>query len=54
MKNESRFGNEYYSNGLEFTKDVLRASSSIEDIIEKAHIVEETKEEMEERIRESR
>ena len=54
MDSYSRFSNGYYSDALQYTKDVLRASSSIEEIIKNANIKEETKEEMEERIRENR
>ncbi len=54
MSNDSRFSNGHYSNALEYTKDVLRASSSINDIVINANIQEETKEEMEERIKADR
>lgn len=54
MENKSRFSNGYYDDGLQFTKDVLRLSSSIDEIIKNANIQEETKEEMEERIKENR
>lgn len=51
MSNDNKFSNGHYDNALEYTKDVLRASSSINDIIVNANIQEETKEEMEERIK---
>lgn len=54
MDNEDRFSNGYYSDALQYTKDVLSASSSIDDIIMNANIKEETLEEMQQRIRENR
>ncbi|HSQ89908.1 hypothetical protein [Romboutsia sp.] len=47
---DSRFSNGHYEDALQYTKDVLSSSSSIYEIIINANIVEESKEEMEERI----
>ena len=54
MIGNDRFSNGVYNNALEYTKNILKESSSIDDIIKNANIVEETEEEMKERLRESR
>lgn len=54
MNNEDRFSNGYYKDAFQYTKDVLKASSSIDEIAKNANIQEETIKEMEERLRESR
>ena len=54
MTGNDRFSNGVYSNALEYTKHILKESSSIDDIIKNANILEETEEEMRERIKESR
>ncbi|WP_158534735.1 hypothetical protein [Romboutsia maritimum] len=47
---ENKFRNGPYEDALQFTKNVLSISSSIDEIMINADIKEETKEEMEERL----
>ena len=49
-----RFSNGIYSNALEYTKYILKESSSIDDIIKKANILEETEEDLTEGIKDNR
>ena len=51
---DSRFSNKHYKDALQYTKDILSSSSSIDEIIINANIVEESKKEMEERISKTR
>ena len=47
---DSRFSNGHYEDALQYTKEILSSSSSIEEIITNANIIEESnEEEMEER-----
>jgi len=47
---DSRFSHGHYEDALQYTKEVLSNSSSIDEIITNANIIEENnKEEMEER-----
>lgn len=48
---DNRFRNGHYEDALQYTKDILSSSSSIDEIAINANIVEETKEEMEERLK---
>lgn len=48
---ENRFKKGPYEDALQFAKDVLSSSSSIEEIIKNARIEEETEEEMNERLK---
>lgn len=41
---DSRFYNEYYSDALEYTKDILKSSSSIDEIINNINNVKSTNE----------
>ncbi len=47
---DSRFSHGHYEDALQYTKEILSSSSSIEEIITNANIIEESnEEEMEER-----
>lgn len=48
---DSRFRKGHYEDALQYTKDILSSSSSIDEIAFNANIKEETKEEMEERLK---
>lgn len=48
---DSRFSNGHYDDALQFTKDVLSNSSSIEEIIFNANIIEESEDEAKERLK---
>lgn len=52
--NNSRFQTGQYESALQFTKDVLSSSSSIDEIAINANIREETLEEMEERLEQTK
>lgn len=41
---DSRFYNEHYSDALEYTKDILKSSSSIDEIINNINNVKSTNE----------
>ncbi|MGL6108016.1 hypothetical protein [Romboutsia sp.] len=47
---DSRFRKGHYEDALQYTKEILSSSSSIDEIIANANIKEETKEEMEDRL----
>lgn len=49
---DSRFKKGHYEDALQYTKDILSSSSSMDEIVINANIKEETKEEMEERLKE--
>jgi hypothetical protein len=46
---DSRFSHGHYEDALQYTKEVLSSSSSIDEIITNANIIEESDEEMKER-----
>ena len=47
---DSRFRKGHYEDALQYTKDILSSSSSIDEIAVNANLKEETKEEMEDRL----
>lgn len=47
---DNRFRKGHYEDALQYTKEILSSSSSINEIVRNANIKEETKEEMEERL----
>ncbi|MGL5345781.1 MAG: hypothetical protein ACRDA3_00350 [Peptostreptococcaceae bacterium] len=49
---DSRFRKGHYEDALQYTKDILSSSSSIDEIIINANIKEENRDEMEERLKE--
>lgn len=46
----NRFRRGNYEDALQYTKDILSSSSSIDEIISNAQIMEESEKEMEERL----
>ena len=50
---DSRFSNGHYDDALQYTKEILSNSSSIEEIILNSNMVEEAKEKIENTINKS-